>query len=161
MYYRERPDSKISGLFSPGQGRAVRTEIPAKRAAAHTHITCLAFNAALVDMDLIWFGEMRPAGMYQVAVFIILTDLFADHFLYAVHFEWWQKLTVRHRFYTILIAANANESLYERIPGSYIIIPDWPGNAVTKLFRVLEFVFAPALAGTPPGKRFAANLVAA
>src|SRR3569833_3438610 len=117
MYYRERPDSKISGLFSPGQGRAVRTEIPAKRAAAHTHITCLAFNAALVDMDLIWFGEMRPAGMYQVAVYIIHTDLFADHFLYAVHFEWWQKLTVGRRGGAGRGAAGAGGGRGERGPG--------------------------------------------
>src|SRR6202012_2419646 len=137
----------------------VRAKISSERAAAHTHIAGLAFYPTLVYMYLFGLGKMRPAGMYQVTVLIILVYLFADLFLHTIHFERRQKLAIRHSFYAVFIAAYTNKSLHMRIPGCYIIIPYRPRNAVPKFFRVSKLIFTPSLASAPPGKGFAANLV--
>src|SRR4051812_5082059 len=98
--------------------------------------------------------------MYQVTVGIVFTNLFADDLLHAIHIKGRQELSVGHGFNTILIAAHTNKFFYMRVPGRYIIIANRPGNAIAKTLGIGKLIFAPALAGPPPGKRFAAYLVA-
>src|SRR3569833_2089396 len=159
--YRIRPYGQVTRLLCPGQCRAVRAEISTEGAAPHTHVARLAFHAALFKMYGFGFGQMRPAGVYQVTVWIVFADLFADHFLYTIHFKWRQELAVGHSLDAIFIPTNADKFFHVRIPGRYIVIADRPGDTVAKFFRIGEFIPAPALAGPTPGMRFTANLVTA
>src|SRR5580658_10429438 len=110
-------------------------------------------------MDLFWLRQMRPSGMHQMSIWIGGVDLPAHHVLNTIHLEWWQEFTVGHRLETVFAPAYANKFLHMRIPGGYVIIPDRPGDAITKTFGVDEFIFTPSLTGASPGKRLPTYLV--
>src|SRR3954471_18185364 len=79
----------------------------------------------------------------------------------AVKIERRQKLSIRHRFEMVGVAAYANEFLDVRVPGSDVVVGDRPVHAVAELLRCDELVLAPALAGAGPDDRLAPDLVAA
>src|SRR5580692_11111686 len=110
-------------------------------------------------MNFFGLCQMRPSGMHQVAIRIGSMDLLAHHLLYAIHLERGQEFTIRHRFDTVLISAYADEFLHMRIPGRHVFIPDRPGNAIAKPFRIDKFIFTPSLAGASPGEGLPSYLV--
>src|SRR5687768_10369045 len=87
----------------------------------------------------------------------LLTHLPLD----AVEIERWQVVAVGHRFEPIVISADTDEPLDVRIPRRYVVVADWPVDAVTLALRSGKLVPAPALAGPAPDQRLSADLIAA
>jgi hypothetical protein len=78
----------------------------------------------------------------------------------AVEIERWEKLAVGHRLEMIGVAANADELLDVGVPRCDVVVGDRPVHSIAEFLGSDELVRAPALAGTTPDDRLAADLVA-
>ena len=95
MYHRVGLQGQFSGLFRPGNGRGVATEIATKRTATLTDVAVLAFAPSLLQMDGLWLSKVRTAADDDGAgAVVFFGHRLGEVFFHAGLLVWGQKLPV-------------------------------------------------------------------
>src|SRR5690242_11331528 len=104
--------------------------------------------------------QVRPSGVYEMAIFIVFSDFFLKMGLHAIELKGRKELAVGHGFDAVFVSADADKFFNMRIPRRHIIITDGPVQTIAKPVGCSEFKIAPPLRGASPRERLAADLVA-